>query len=298
RRDQGEMEERRSGNHGGQDWNVSEGHCDRGHDNGSVSRLISFALQAWVTAMQAAKQYVTPNPIPSTTSATTASSSPQYNTHWAGYWVASSNNGGIVVTQTSASWQEPYYPYSNNQGVPAFWTGIGGVTSSSLVQAGASSEFQVLHPGYPQYSFWVEDYPYNTKSIPVTKVPISAYDQLYVSVTYNGATSSAFLENETTGKYTTVNFNTPDYSGTSADYINEAVDPPTFGYPDWGQTTFSGCQLSTSNGSGGLFWTYATTEVFMTNTGTSSGTPEATPGPIIEGNTNGFTITSTSTFNK
>lgn len=247
------------------------------------------ALKNWVTAMKAAKYYV-----PAGSSSTGATPNvvigTSYSTNWAGYEVPSANNGGISVVETSATWVEPYFSECLFcAGVPAFWTGIG---NNNLVQAGASSAAN-RDGGSTQYEFFYEDVPYSGPSWQTSPVVYSG-DTLYADVTYNGnQTATAFLENMTTGAYHSYNFTAPDYSGSSAEFIYEAQNPSANGYPSWPSnstiTTFSGCQLFASSGSGGLFYTFATVKDVMTSTGSSSGTVEGTPG-AINTNTGGFSV--------
>jgi hypothetical protein len=91
--------------------------------------------------------------------------------------------------------------------------------------------------------------------------------------------TSAFLENETTGNYTLVYFNSPYYDGSTADFIHEA---PGEIYGSWGTMTFSDCNAGTSSGSG-LFTNYNYSKIIMTNDGTPSGSWEAYPSSASNG---------------
>lgn len=198
------------------------------------------------------------------------------------------------VYDVQATWTQPSY----NEGLdlnpadPSFWVGMGGYGGvQNLVQAGADSGANNAG-GSTQYEFWVEDYSGNPATNGThweAKPVVYPGDTLYVDVTYAGATSLAYLENETTGQYTTVTFNTPNYNGSTADYINEAVGSTYTDWSSWKSVTFSGANFS-YNGGGGVINAFPTTEIVMTNTGTSSGTVESQPGPI-NASINGFTIT-------
>jgi len=73
--------------------------------------------------------------------------------------------------------------------------------------------------------------------------------------------------------------NAPDYSGSSADYINEQSG--SF-LPDFGTVNFSDCILYwQGSGSGsGDFGAYNTIKVIMTSDGTSGGTLKSEPSAI------------------
>lgn len=177
------------------------------------------------------------------------------------------------------AWVQP--TYSSNAD-PSFWVGMDGYDGSSdVVQAGADSNASSIG-GSSRYEFWIENYPLGTvwEATPA----VSGGDTLYVDVQYQGSTSHAFLENETTGQYTSVSFSSPYYDGSSADFVHEAVGGV---YGSWGTTTFSGCDLYWKDSSGasgmGEFTAYNTTEIIMTNTGTSSGSWEAYPSAASNG---------------
>ena len=245
------------------------------------------ALATWTQAMQDALHYVVPDQVPST-----SIHSPDYNYNWAGYVATSSNNGGQQFVGAQASWVQPYWPGgSGSTADPSFWVGVGGQSSScqDIVQAGADSG-ATNAGGSTHYEFWVEDAPKGT--LWQLTPSVGPNDTVYVSVFYNGPNNSseAFLENETTSTYTAVPFSAPDYTGCSADFINEDVGAPTAGYADYGTTTFSGAYVFPANGNNdGDFYKFSLTEDIMTNTGTSSGTVESVPGPIDTG-TSGFGV--------
>jgi hypothetical protein len=244
-------------------------------------------LSTWENAMAHAKYYVKPDQKPST--AVHGLVGTVYSTNWAGYVVNCTDNirNGYTpkYTVVHGFWTQPTYSGSAD---PSFWMGIGGwVGSSCVVQAGADSNALAIG-GSSRYEFWVEDYPLGT--IWQAQPAVSGGNQLYVSVVYNGATSMAFLENATTGQYTSVVFNTPYYDGKSADYIYEAVGVPTLPYGSWGSTQFLQCTLCWKDSSGasgaGYFTNYNYTKVIMR---TSGGVTKAVPSSASNGN---LTITS------
>jgi hypothetical protein len=242
-------------------------------------------LSTWENAMAHAKYYVKPEQKPSTAVRGLVGTS--YSLNWAGYIVNCTDNvrNGYTpkYTVVHGFWTQPTY---SGNGLPSFWMGMGGWTGSNyIVQAGADSN-ALLQGGSSQYEFWVEDYPLGL--IWQAQPAVNGGNQLYVSVVYNGATSTAFLENATTGQYTSVAFNTPYYDGKSADYIYESV--PGFPYPSWGSTQFLQCSLYWKDSSGaygaGYFTNYNYIKVIMR---TASGVTKAIPSSASNGN---FTITS------
>jgi len=242
------------------------------------------ALASWETAMEQAKTYVTPE---QTYSAVTHHAT-YYNNIWAGYAAHATS-----VYDVSAQWKQSSYNegWDINPSDPSFWVGMGGVNSANLVQSGADSGANNAG-GTSQYEFWVEDYsndPSTNGTVWEAKPAVSAGNILYDDVTYQGSTSQAFLENVSTGQYTTVSFKTPNYDGSTADYINEAVNGTYTDWSSWGSTTFSSGDFNASSG-GGAFGAFPTTKYIMTSNGNSSGTLESSPGSI-NSSQDGFTVT-------
>lgn len=135
------------------------------------------------------------------------------------------------------------------------------------------------------YQFWVENYPNST--IWQATPAVRGGDTVYVQVSYNGATSTAFLSNQTTGQYTTVTFNSPYYDGTSADFVYEKM----VDHANWGSTTFSNSMLtwqdSTGSGSGEVS-AYNNVKRIQTTTELSTGTVQVQPSSVSNGS---FTLT-------
>ena len=184
-----------------------------------------------------------------------------------GVWGGNNVRNGYTPTYTgtSARWVMPNYSpgYSGTTEIASYWTGIGGIKGSTyIVQAGADANLAYL--GYsPSYEFWVEDYPNN--SIYQAYPSVTGGNTVYVSISYGGATSTAFLMNVSSGQYTSVVFNTPYYDGTSANYIFENLYPtPNFVYDNIPTVHFSNTTLYWHDGSGasggGEFTAYNYTE--------------------------------------
>jgi hypothetical protein len=229
----------------------------------------SVALKQWEDIMSHAKYYK--RAILTTSTVTRSGQQGQYNNaNWAGWVINSQYNSYGPYTETSAFWQQPSY---SGIGDPCFWTGIGGFNNNSqdVIQAGADCRATLQH-GPTDYTFWVDDAP---MSLFWVSYP-TAYptNELYVDVEYEGGISRAFLENYSLDECTTVIWYTPDYDGTSAEYIHE----PVADYYYWtGSTTFSNCYYY-GQGIGQFLWSSNYTKAYITYYGIPIASP-TTPGP-------------------
>jgi hypothetical protein len=98
------------------------------------------------------------NPAPGT-----ASTVPQDSSrNWAGYAAESGN-----YTAVSGTWTVPQP--SGSSGVGATWVGVGGVSSTDLIQAGTQET--VEGNGRVQYSAWIELLPQASQQVPLTVEP-------------------------------------------------------------------------------------------------------------------------------
>ncbi|HBQ95236.1 MAG TPA: hypothetical protein DD856_09490, partial [Sulfobacillus sp.] len=253
-------------------------------------------LKAWTAAVFHAKHEVAPNPILGRQyigrprSQTFGLSGTSYG-EWAGYTDIGSDGGNIKHDNTYANWDVSSIPgdssYANSEWetdpTVGFWTGIGGATSNSdsIIHAGTADIATTI----PQYRCWTEDYPDD----PVYEGPvINPEDEVFVEVTYNGdGTTSYFLENTSTGNYSSFTNSTPYYDDTSADFVAEVKGAYL---PDFYSTEFTNCSTMWSNGTAsGNFDDQAYEKVIMTNSGTSGGTIMAEPGGVNTGN-DGFAV--------
>ena len=135
--------------------------------------------------------------------------------NWSGYV-------GTVGTYSSVTgtWIVPT-PDPTIAGIDATWVGIGGATTTDLIQAG--TEATVHADGTVTYDAWTETLPQSTRTVSLT---VSAGDTVTVTLTERSAGLWLVeMKNATTGKaYTT----TIRYSSSkaSAEWIQEA---PSFG---------------------------------------------------------------------
>ena len=239
-------------------------------------------LSEWNYLMSQAKYYVEPTQTPS--QYTFAS----YSATWTGYMAEAENNkvSGIrpLYKYATATWIQP--TYTGTTATPSFWVGIDGHNNDFVLQAGTAANATRMG-GSTRYQFWVENYPLGIiwQATPV----INAGNTVYTSVTYNGYTSRAFLQNVTTGFYTVVDFYSPYYVGDSVEMIHEA---PGGIYSHWGSVLMKYCQIGYTIGStylsGGIS-SYSLTEIIMTTDGTFNGAIRAYPSaPPVQNNR--FTI--------
>jgi hypothetical protein len=184
-------------------------------------------LSQWTDAMSHAKYYI--KPIIDTLKGLRHEYYNTNNLAGLGVYGQNNKNGNGLVPQYTASrgyWVMPNYSpgYGSTHEIASYWTGIGGIKGSQIiVQAGADANLAYIYHS-PSYEFWTENLYNNSPGATYYTTPvINGGNIVYVSVTYGGATSTAFFENYSTGQYNSVVFNTPQYDGTSANFIFEKL---------------------------------------------------------------------------
>ena len=242
----------------------------------------SAALQAWTTAMSHATTYVPPDPVCSTV---THDAPPPGGPHsvndtgnYAGHVMDNSYENGEDFTTATAIWTQPAVPsaagYSNYQTAPdaSFWTGLG---YSAILQAGCDS---ISTANSPTYKCWTEDFPLGTDW---EGPKVRPGDEVYVSVTYNGnLTTTYFIEDVTTDKYTPVTHPSPFVGYRAADFINERLGPYL---PNFGSMSFQQCVGASDSGAYQL-------QSYNNNVDINDSVPGATPGPVNNSNSS-FPVT-------
>jgi hypothetical protein len=146
-----------------------------------------------------------PGPIPSPA----PGSSPSVN--WAGY----SASGG-TFTAVSATWTIPTVGTSTDPAADATWVGIGGVSSTDLIQAGTDA---IVENGQVSYAAWIETLPQAAQNVPLT---VSPGDQVNVAITeQSSGTWQIVIKDVTTSKsyQTTVQYQS---TRSSAEWIEES----------------------------------------------------------------------------
>lgn len=132
--------------------------------------------------------------------------------NWAGY---AATNGSY--TAVNGTWTVPDFSAQSSAGVSATWVGIGGVTTTDLIQAGTQQ--QTSGTGQTEYQAWVEMLPRASKPV---KLSVRPGDSVSVSIaeqTHNDWLVS--FTNNTTGQTYS---ETDQYasSDSSAEWIQEA----------------------------------------------------------------------------
>jgi hypothetical protein len=94
--------------------------------------------------------------------------------------------------------------------VDATWAGIGGATTTDLIQAGTQA---VVDNGVVQYSAWTETLPQASQTVPLT---VNAGDTITVSITEQSSIVDATSGGTYSGNVTYAS------SGSSAEWIEEA----------------------------------------------------------------------------
>jgi hypothetical protein len=160
--------------------------------------------------------------------------------NWSGYVAF-----GGPYTSVSGTWEVPQPVNSGTGGVGATWVGIGGVTSSDLIQAGTSD---TVIQGRDQFETWIEFLPDVSQQVPVAVAP---GDSVTVTIDEQDATTGAWqlsITNNTTGQNYQTNV-TYTSSHSSAEWIQEAPTGSRGILPldNFGSVAFSG-STSTTDG--------------------------------------------------
>ncbi|MCL5025136.1 MAG: hypothetical protein M1531_01370 [Chloroflexi bacterium] len=172
-----------------------------------------------------------PTPLPPSASAPSPQDSSR---NWAGYAATSGTFTGVTGT-----WIVPQPVGSGGAGVGATWVGIGGVTSTDLIQAGTQD---VSSGNQDQFQTWIEMLPQASQQVPVAVVP---GDSVTVSINEQGAGTGVWqisIKNNTNGQsyQQTVNYAS---SESSAEWIEEAPSSGRGGIlplDNFGSVSFSG----------------------------------------------------------
>jgi len=141
------------------------------------------------------------------------STNQSYN--WSGY-VTPANSGSY--TSVSGGWTVPTVSNTNQLSTDVTWVGIGGITSSDIIQAGTQAI--VNSSGPVTYEAWYELLPASTQTVPLT---VHAGDSISVSIAEQGTATNTWLvsfRNNTTGQSYQLTVN---YASTlsSAEWIEE-----------------------------------------------------------------------------
>jgi peptidase A4-like protein len=163
---------------------------------------------------------------PGTPASVTSSSS-----NWSGYAAS-----GGTFTSVTGTWTVPTVS-ATSSGADATWVGIGGLTSSDLIQAGTQA--MVDGSGTVEYSSWIEMLPASSRTVPLS---VSAGDSVTVTITQQSGNDwlISMKNNTTNGTYNvTVQYSS---SNSSAEWVQEApsVGRGLVALDQFGTVQFSG----------------------------------------------------------
>src|SRR6266550_8220140 len=148
---------------------------------------------------------------PNVTQPGTPASATSSSSNWSGYAAS-----GGTFTSVTATWTVPTVA-ATSTGADATWVGIGGLTSSDLIQAGTQA--MVDGSGTVEYSSWIEMLPASSRNVPLS---VSAGDSVTVTITQQSGNDwlISMKNNTTNGTYNvTVQY---DSSNSSAEWVQEA----------------------------------------------------------------------------
>lgn len=187
--------------------------------------------------------------------------------NWAGY-VANSG----TYTSVSGSWIIPQPSVSSTFAADATWIGIGGVTTTDLIQVGTQA---IQQPGSSiSYQAWYEMLPGNSVQIPIS---VNPGDLISASINEQSANQWLItLKDNTNGQnyQTTVNYNS---SMTSAEWIQE-MPSTNFGFiplDNFGTVQFTNGQVMQNGNTLNLSQANAQSMTMLNNSGQALATVSA-----------------------
>lgn len=131
--------------------------------------------------------------------------------NWAGYAAT-----GGTYTAVSGTWKVPTVAASGTPGADATWVGIGGVTSTDLIQAGTQA---TAEGGSVRYSAWVETLPQASQTVPLA---VSPGDTVSVSIAQQSGGAWLTTFNDATSGQSYQTTETYASSRSSAEWVEEA----------------------------------------------------------------------------
>lgn len=210
-------------------------------------------LKVLLASVATAALTITPVPVQQSVQAITNNNSTAPNVgsngnsrNWSGYV---SNNG--TYTSVTGTWTVPQVTTTDHTATDATWIGIGGVSSSDLIQSGTQNV--VTPAGQVTTTAFYEILP--DPSTPITSLTVKPGDSVTATITEQGTGqwSISFKDNNTGQSYqTSVTYNS---SVSSAEWIEEApsngvsvLPLDNFGTLPFsnGSTTLNGSQVSIS----------------------------------------------------
>jgi hypothetical protein len=182
---------------------------------------------------------------------------------WVGYIVSRTTNAKVEVTAINASWVVPTVAASAGDEYSSMWIGIGGQLEKTLIQVGTEQD---VANGQDTYYAWYELLP--SYAVVLNTTTVSPGDVMVASISLvDSATNkwSIQISDVTTGQdfNTTVVYNSMRSSG---EWIMErpTINNKLTTLADFGNVTFTGCNLNTNNTSGSISKFYFS-RIEMTN---------------------------------
>ena len=258
------------------------------------TNVYTLVLQNGTWKVQDDQQPGAPQTPPSTTSSPGGNPSPVspiapavpaggagQSQNWAGYAATGGNFSAV-----SGSWTVPQVSPSSAPAADAAWVGIGGVTSTDLIQAGTDAAVQ---GGQVTYAAWIETLPQAQQTVPLA---IAAGDHVSVSIAQQASGMWQITIRDTTSGQSYQKSVSYASSNSSAEWVEEA---PAVGQnfllplDNFGTVTFSGAS-TVENGKTQSIAQAGGQAITMYG---ATGQPLAQPSGLSS-NGAGFTVTRTS----
>jgi hypothetical protein len=193
---------------------------------------------------------------------------------WAGYAVRT----GGPHTQVSATWRVPAIRCTRANANASFWTGLGGINTTRVEQAGTQA---LCRSGHPVYTSWWQLYP--RPAVPAG-IGVRPGDVIAAQVTITSGTKVAIdLSDLSTGRHTRITRPDPGAQQNSAEIIAEQSGDTIGPLSDFGAVTFTAARIDRRPLSQAGAYTLDMID--------PAGHLRAIPGPITNGGT--FTIRAT-----
>jgi len=177
--------------------------------------------------------------------------------NWSGY-VA---NGASQFSSVSGSWVEPSADCSSDNGLAAFWVGLGGASDGSGALEQVGTQADCTGGGSGTHYAWYELVP----AAPVRLgVAINPGDHVSARVSVAGSSVTVELSNQTTGASSTKTLQTDNIDVSSAEWIAEApsvcqgqdASNPSSCTPvslaNFGTVTFTGASATADGNTGSI----------------------------------------------
>jgi hypothetical protein len=191
----------------------TDGSTEESTDQNDYTLVLQSGSWRISADVQPTTRVINPGPgtVPSVTQPGTPATVTSSSSNWSGYAAS-----GGTFTSVTGTWTVPTVS-ATSAGADATWVGIGGLTSSDLIQAGTQAF--VDGSGTVAYSSWIEMLPASSRPVPLS---VTAGDSVTVTITQQSGNDwlIAMKNNTTGGAYNiTVQYSS---SNSSAEWVQEA----------------------------------------------------------------------------